>query len=125
MSIARFAGRAGAIAGSLTVALGAFGAHALKGGIDAHALELWRTATLYQGLHALALLALASQAPAAAATSLRVAAYGFLAGLVLFCGSLYALALGAPPWLGAITPLGGLAWIVAWIALARYFWRAG
>ena len=62
MSIARFAGVAGAAAGFGTVLLGAFGAHALARWADAHALELWRTATLYQGLHALALLALIRKA---------------------------------------------------------------
>jgi len=123
MTSQRFAGIAGATAGFLTVLLGAFGAHALAPRVDAHAMEVWHTATLYQGLHALALLTLAQAAPAGAQRLRRVSAWGFVVGLVLFCGSLYALALDAPRWVGMITPLGGLAWLIAWSALAAVHWR--
>jgi uncharacterized membrane protein YgdD (TMEM256/DUF423 family) len=124
MPLPRFAGIAGAIAGFLTVLLGAFGAHALAPRVDAHAMEIWHTATLYQGLHALALLTLAHAASAHTQGLRRVSAWGFIAGLIFFCGSLYGLALGAPHWIGMLTPLGGLAWLIAWGALAVAYWRS-
>jgi uncharacterized membrane protein YgdD (TMEM256/DUF423 family) len=123
MPLHRLAGVAGSIAGLLTVLLGAFGAHALAPRVDAHAMEIWHTATLYQGLHALALLSLV-HAPAQGQGLRRASAWGFIAGLVLFCGSLYALGLGAPHWVGLLTPVGGLAWLVAWGALAAAHWRS-
>lgn len=116
----RIIATAGAIAGAIAVAFGAFGAHALRATLDANALQTWHTAVEYQFWHALALLAVA-QAPA---SRLRdVAAVMIGAGIVLFCGSLYALALGAPRTLGVVTPFGGAAFIVGWIALAAAFWR--
>lgn len=119
-----FFGSIGAAAGALGVAFGAFGAHVLRDRLDAQALALWQTATQYLMWHALALVLVAlSAARRTAPTAARVAAIGYLAGSVLFCGSLYALALGAPRWCGAITPFGGVAWLVAWgafaLALAR------
>ncbi|PWK81371.1 DUF423 domain-containing protein [Fulvimonas soli] len=102
------------LAGASAVLLGAFGAHALEGVLDARGRELWRTATAYHFWHALA-LAIASFAPAGRAR--RCALLGFGLGIVLFGGSLYALALGAPRWCGAVTPLGGLAFVAGWIAL--------
>ena len=107
-------------AGASAVLLGAFGAHALRGVLDAGGRELWHTASQYHFWHALA-LALACLAPSTRAR--RCALGAFACGLVLFCGSLYALALGAPRWCGAITPLGGLAFIVGWIALGLAFHR--
>lgn len=101
-------------AGASAVLLGAFGAHALRGVLDPAGRELWHTATQYHFWHALALAA-ACLAPAGRAR--RTALIAFAAGIVLFCGSLYALALGAPRWCGAITPLGGVAFIVGWLAL--------
>lgn len=111
---------AGAVLGGLTVAFGAFGAHALKGRLDAEAAAWFEKAVHYQGLHAVALLgvgALAARTPAAA---LRGAARGFVAGTVLFCGSLYAMALGAPRALGAVTPVGGVGFLVGWACLAAW-----
>lgn len=106
-----------ATAGVSAVLLGAFGAHALNGRLDAQALSVWHTAVDYQFWHALALaLALAAfAAPPGRARDVALRAFGL--GIVLFCGSLYALALGAPHWIGAITPLGGLAFIIGWVAL--------
>lgn len=102
------------VAGASGVLLGAFGAHALRGVLDAQALELWRTAVSYHLWHALALvLALA----VGTGRSTRVATAAFALGIVLFSGSLYALALGAPRWVGIVTPFGGLALITGWIAL--------
>ena len=102
------------VAGASAVLLGAFGAHALRGVLDADHHELWHTAVNYHAWHALALVL---------ATGLgqgrgrRVAIMAFAFGIVLFSGSLYALALGAPRWVGIITPFGGLAFIAGWIAL--------
>lgn len=104
-----------ALAGASGVLLGAFGAHALRGHLDAPAMGWWQTAVQYQLWHALA-LALAVHAGRGRAG--RVAVVAFAIGIVLFSGSLYAMALGAPRWFGAITPLGGVGFIVGWIALA-------
>ena len=96
------------------VALGAFGAHALKETLMANAMtEVWNKAVLYHFVHALALLVLAAL-PAAS----RAAAGLFVAGIVLFSGSLYLLALTNIKWLGAITPLGGLCFLTGWVCLA-------
>jgi uncharacterized membrane protein YgdD (TMEM256/DUF423 family) len=98
----------------LGVALGAFGAHALKGTLEAnHTTEIWKTAVLYHFIHALALLVLA-----ALPTLNRVAGSLFVAGIVIFSGSLYLLALTNVKWLGAITPLGGLCFLAGWVSLA-------
>src|SRR5690349_11299584 len=102
------------LAGASAVMLGAFGAHALRDVLDARGSELWHTAVSYHFWHALALV-LAVLAPAGRAR--RVAMVAFPSGIVVFSGSLYALALGAPRWFGAITPLGGVAFIVGWLAL--------
>ena len=109
-------GWAGAILGLMgasAVALGAFGAHALRGTLSPAALEIWHTAVQYHFWHTLA-FALAAMMPSRSA---RFAAAFFAIGVLLFCGSLYALALGAPRWTGAITPFGGVAFIAGWIAL--------
>jgi uncharacterized membrane protein YgdD (TMEM256/DUF423 family) len=107
--------------GALAVVLGAFGAHALRGQLDVASLQLWHTADDYQFWHALALLGLAC-APASRWRLAGTIAFG--AGVVLFCGSLYALALGAPRWIGAVTPAGGLALIAGWVSLGGAFWRS-
>jgi uncharacterized membrane protein YgdD (TMEM256/DUF423 family) len=101
-------------AGASAVLLGAFGAHALRGVLDPDGRELWHTASQYHFWHALA-LAVACLSPPGRARRWALAAFAL--GIVLFCGSLYAMALGAPRWFGAITPLGGLAFIVGWVAL--------
>jgi uncharacterized membrane protein YgdD (TMEM256/DUF423 family) len=107
-----------AMLGALAVALGAFGAHALRGMLDERALATWRTAVDYQFWHALALLGVGALARNGASRSLRIAAIAFVVGVIVFCASLYALALGAPRIVGAITPFGGVALIAGWIALA-------
>ena len=83
-----------ALLGAAAVLLGAFGAHALRDTLDEHALATWHTAVEYQFWHVLAAAVVASIARDGASTCLRIAAVAFLAGIVLFCGSLYALALG-------------------------------
>jgi uncharacterized membrane protein YgdD (TMEM256/DUF423 family) len=103
------------LAGASAVILGAFGAHALRGVLDARGSELWHTAVSYHFWHALALgLAVVGGAGRARC----MAAGAFAAGIVLFSGSLYALALGAPNWTGLVTPFGGVAFIAGWVALA-------
>jgi uncharacterized membrane protein YgdD (TMEM256/DUF423 family) len=102
------------IAGASAVLMGAFGAHALRGVLDARGAELWHTAVNYHAWHA---LALAVAAGLGCGRSRRVAMAAFAVGIVLFSGSLYALALGAPRWVGVITPFGGLAFVAGWLAL--------
>jgi uncharacterized membrane protein YgdD (TMEM256/DUF423 family) len=101
------------VAGASAVLLGAFGAHALRGVLDAQHSELWHTAVNYHIWHA---LALALAVGLGRGLGGRVATGSFAIGIVLFSGSLYALALGAPRWCGVITPFGGLAFIIGWIA---------
>jgi uncharacterized membrane protein YgdD (TMEM256/DUF423 family) len=102
-------------AGASAVLFGAFGAHALRDVLDARGTELWHTAVQYHFWHALALTLAALVGRGRAATFAMAA---FALGIVLFSGSLYGLALGAPRWCGIITPFGGVAFIVGWIALA-------
>lgn len=106
-----------AITGALGVVLGAFGAHALRARLEPAQLATWQTAVEYHLVHALALLALALWSDATG-RPVGLAAGLFLAGIVLFSGSLYALVLGAPRWLGPVTPLGGVCLIGGWLALA-------
>lgn len=111
---------AGAINGFLSVALGAFGAHALKERLSEKNLAIWETAVQYQMFHALALVAigiLMSSKLLGHVTSLNTAGYLILIGIVLFSGSLYALSLSGIGILGAITPIGGVAFLVGWILL--------
>jgi len=115
----------GALAALAGVLLGAFGAHALKGRLDGDALALWRTAVEYHFWHALGLLAVgfaATHLPGS--TLLKWSGALMLAGIVLFSGSLYVLALSGAPWLGMITPFGGLAFLAAWALLALAVLRA-
>jgi len=107
---------AGALLAALGVALGAFGAHALRGVLDATAQGWWQTAVQYQMWHALGLLAIG----AARVPGSRLAALLLAAGTLVFCATLYLMALGAPRWLGAITPIGGSLMIAGWLVLA---WR--
>ena len=113
-----------AVAMFVAVALGAFGAHLLRGRLDPPMIAVWQTAVQYHAWHALALLGvgiLLLQWPDK--RGLRLAAWLFLAGIVLFAGSLYALALTGLGALGAITPAGGLAFLAGWLVLAWTAWR--
>jgi uncharacterized membrane protein YgdD (TMEM256/DUF423 family) len=108
----------GALAAALGVALGAFGAHALKARLSADMLAVWQTAVQYHLWHALGLVAiglLAQHLPAS--VPVRVAGWLMLAGIVLFSGSLYALALSGTRSLGAIAPFGGACLILAWLVV--------
>jgi uncharacterized membrane protein YgdD (TMEM256/DUF423 family) len=105
----------GGAAALLAVALGAFGAHALKNRVPPEMLAVWHTAVEYHIFHALGLVAVglaAAQFPDS--TLLKWSGWLMLAGILFFCGSLYALALSGLSWLGAVTPAGGLAFIAAW-----------
>jgi uncharacterized membrane protein YgdD (TMEM256/DUF423 family) len=107
------------------VALGAFGAHALAATIGAESLPTWKTAVQYQLLHAAALLGIAGlQIRSAPSALLGWCSRLFLIGIVLFSGSLYALVLDGPRWLGPVTPLGGLALLIGWLLLGIYALRA-
>lgn len=116
---------AAGVSGALAVMLGAFGAHALESAIAPDARAVYDTAVRYHFLHTLALFA-GALAPAAGCPyrPLAVACGAWLAGTVVFSGSLYLLALTGAGWLGAITPLGGLALIGGWVALGVAGWRA-
>ena len=105
---------AGALMAALAVGLGAFGAHALKARLGAEALGWWQTAVQYQMWHALALVALGCSG----SPRIRLPAFLLGAGAVVFAASLYALALGGPRWLGAVTPVGGMLMIAGWLVLA-------
>jgi uncharacterized membrane protein YgdD (TMEM256/DUF423 family) len=102
----------------IAIAAGAFGAHALKNFLSTEMLSVWQTAVQYQMLHGLALLALANLLPRWDAKKIRWSAISMLLGIVLFSGSLYLLAASGIRVLGAITPLGGLAFLFGWANLA-------
>ena len=108
----------GALLGGLAVAAGAFGAHALQTRLAPDRLELFELAARYQLMHALALLATAWAAQRWPSGMVNVAGWLFVVGVLIFCGTIYALAFGAPRILGAITPIGGLSLIAAWLLLA-------
>jgi uncharacterized membrane protein YgdD (TMEM256/DUF423 family) len=108
---------AGAVVAGLAVAAGAFGAHALRSRLDAELLTAWETGARYQMYHGLAILVSSSRLIGDRRWQ-RVARGLFLAGIVLFSGSLYLLALTERRWLGAVTPLGGLALLGGWAFLA-------
>lgn len=114
----------GAILASLSVAAGAFASHALKDRLAERALEIWETGAKYQIYHALALLliGLLLMRAETGANLLTVAGFAFITGIFLFSGSLYGLSLSGIKWLGAITPLGGVAFLVGWGCLAVAAW---
>jgi uncharacterized membrane protein YgdD (TMEM256/DUF423 family) len=113
----------GSTSALLGVALGAFGAHVLKGRLAPEMLDAFEVGARYHMYHALDLLGVAwagTRWPGAAVTA---AGWLFVVGTVLFSGSLYLLALTGHRWLGAVTPLGGVAFLLGWLALARGAWR--
>ena len=113
----------GALLAALAVAAGAFGAHGLKGRLSPELLDVFETAARYQMYHALGLFAVAWAAARWPSPTVSLAGWCMVAGVVVFSGSLYVLSLTGLRWLGAITPLGGLAFIVGWLALALAAWR--
>ncbi|MBZ8178785.1 DUF423 domain-containing protein [Oscillatoria salina] len=109
-----------AILAGVSVAGGAFATHALKDRISDRALEIFETGAKYQMYHALALILVALLLSRAelSQTYLSVAGYAFIAGIAIFSGSLYALSLSGVRWLGAVTPFGGVAFLIGWGCLA-------
>ena len=110
----------GAIGLGLAVMLGAFGAHGLRTRLDAYSMSIWERAVFYHFIHALGLLIVPLLVRG---TAREWVCWLLLAGVVLFCGSLYALALTGVRMLGAVTPLGGLSFIAAWVALTAAILR--
>ena len=117
----RWPALAAAAAGASAVLLGALGAHALRMELSVRMLEIWETAVRFQFWHALALAVCAL--PARRSHAGQLSALLFTLGILLFCGSLYALALGAPRVVGIVTPLGGIALVGGWIALGVMLYR--
>ena len=113
--------RIGALSAGIAVAAGAFGAHGLRDRLAPELLQVFEAAARYQMYHALGLLAVAWAASRSGAAGTRRAGWLFVAGTLLFSGSLYLMALTGVRWLGAITPLGGAAWIGGWAVLAASF----
>ncbi len=108
----------GALFAMIGVAAGAFGAHALADRIAADRLATFETGVRYQLIHSLGLLAVAWAASRWPSGGVNAAGWLFVIGILIFGGTLYALALGAPRWFGAITPIGGVCFIVGWALLA-------
>jgi uncharacterized membrane protein YgdD (TMEM256/DUF423 family) len=114
----------GSISAGLAVALGAFAAHGLRSRISPEALQTFETGARYHMYHALALLVVAWAATRWPGGAVTAAGWLFVAGTLLFSGSLYLLAVTGVRVLGAITPFGGLAFILGWLALAWAAWAA-
>lgn len=104
--------------GGVGVALGAFGAHGLRGRLSPEMLAVFETGVRYHMYHALAILATAALMSKLDGRAVHVAGWSFTTGIIIFSGSLYALALTGTTMLGAITPLGGVAFLAGWTALA-------
>ena len=112
----------GAVNAAMSVAAGAFGAHGLKTILSADMLAVFETASRYQMYHGLGLVVAGLLGTRVGARGPAVAGWCFVTGIVLFSGSLYVLALSGARWLGAVTPLGGAAFLAGWIALAWSAW---
>jgi len=108
----------GAVLAALSVAAGAFGAHAMRTQVEPRMLDVFETAARYQMYHALALFAVAWTWQQTRATSALLAGWAFLTGIILFCGSLYLMVFTGLRAFGAVTPFGGLAFLLGWGALA-------
>lgn len=117
MSNERLFFAAGALLGCLGVAAGAFGAHALKDQLAPERLVQYELAVRYQLYHAFALMAAAYAVQRWPSSAAHLAGWMFVVGVLIFCGTVYALAFGSPRWFGAITPLGGISLIAGWALL--------
>jgi uncharacterized membrane protein YgdD (TMEM256/DUF423 family) len=113
-----------ALMGLVGVGLGAFGAHGLRGRLSPDMLAVFETGVRYQMYHAFAMFAAAWAWARWPRRVFGVAGWLFLAGIVVFSGSLYALAVTGGRWLGAVTPIGGVAFLAGWLCLAWGAWRA-
>ena len=105
------------------VALGALGAHALRGHLDPQMTAVWQSAVQYHAWHAIALIGVGSLLLHFPSRGLRLAAWLFVAGILLFAGSLYVIAVTGARSLGMITPLGGVAFLAGWATFAWSAWR--
>ncbi|MEQ1773853.1 MAG: DUF423 domain-containing protein [Burkholderiales bacterium] len=114
----------GSLSGFLGVALGAFAAHALKGRVEPDLLLIFETGVRYQMYHAFALLAAGWASTRWPGRAVNLSGWLFVAGTIIFSGSLYALSLSGIRWFGAITPIGGLALLAGWLCLAWAAWRS-
>ena len=114
----------GSLFAFLAVAAGAFGAHSLKAKLPAELLSVFETAVRYQMYHALALCAAGWASYQYQHVALRTAGWLFVCGIVLFSGSLYALAFSGAGWLGALTPLGGFAFLAGWALVGWGCWKS-
>ena len=115
----------GAVSAFVAVAAGAFGAHALRARLTPDLLAVFETGARYQMYHALALFAVAWAVTRSSHGAIGAAGWLFVAGTVIFSGSLYALALSGVRALGAVTPLGGVCFLAGWLMLAWGIWRGG
>ena len=116
----------GALNMAIAVMLGAFGAHGLKNKVTAEQLAWWHTGVDYHIYHALALVIMGVLMAAQPQLAIpKGSAWALQVGIIIFSGSLYAMTLGAPRWFGAITPIGGTAFIVGWLWLAYVSWQQG
>ena len=113
----------GALSGFIGVAAGAFGAHGLRQRLSPEMLGVFETAARYQMYHALALIAVAWAATRWPGGGIQLSGWSFVAGTLLFSGSLYVLSLTGIRWLGAITPLGGAGFLLGWLSLAWGIWK--
>jgi uncharacterized membrane protein YgdD (TMEM256/DUF423 family) len=113
----RFWALAGSIAGGLAVVIGAFAAHQLKAILSPESMDIFKTAHFYQMFHAIALILNGFAAMKSDLRAFQIAGVAFLAGIILFSGSLYTLAISGASWMGMVAPLGGLAFIVGWVFL--------
>lgn len=115
----------GCLFGFLAVAAGAFGAHGLRARLTPDLLAVFETAARYQMYHAVALLAVAWAADRWPGGVTQAAGWSFTVGILIFCGTLYLLALTGIRWLGAITPIGGAAFLLGWLLLGWAALRGG
>lgn len=113
----------GALSGFVAVGCGAFAAHGLKSRVTPEMPAVFETGARYQMVHALALIAVAWASGKWPGGAMAASGWLFVAGTVLFSGSLYLLALSGLRWLGAVTPFGGLAFLAGWLCLAWAAWR--
>ncbi|MEK6527111.1 MAG: DUF423 domain-containing protein [Nitrospirota bacterium] len=113
----------GSLFAFLGVAAGAFGAHSLKATLSVEMLAVFETAVRYQMYHAFALFVVGWASTQSQRASVRLAGWMFVLGIVLFSGSLYALTFSGVRWLGALTPLGGVAFLAGWALLAWGLWK--
>ncbi|MPZ75458.1 MAG: DUF423 domain-containing protein [Deltaproteobacteria bacterium] len=120
--MARFFFTAGSLIAFLGVALGAFAAHSLKSRLTPDMLEIFETGVRYQMYHAFGLFAVAWASARWPESNVNAAGWCFIIGIIVFSGSLYILSLTGVRWLGAITPLGGVAFLIGWAILV---WTAG